>query len=116
MDRLEAIANGGPMVIWPWQIVPILRKVMADQAALSAKIDKVAATLVAEIEQIQAALAAKVPAEIDLSPEIAKLKALEEAIAGIIPDEVPPAEESDEPPTEILEPGFEVIDGEPEAE
>jgi hypothetical protein len=82
---------------------------MADQTALSLKLDQVAATLVAEIEQIKAALEAKVPAEIDLSPEIAKLDALNAAIAGIIPDEVPPADES-------LDPGFEVVEGEPDPE
>jgi hypothetical protein len=75
---------------------------MANQLALSAKIDQVAATLVAEIEQIKAALEAKVPPEIDLSPEIARLDALNTAIAGIIPD-APPADES-------LDPGFEIIE------
>lgn len=59
---------------------------MATQSALSAKIDSIAATLAAEIEQIKAALESKVPAEIDLSEEIAKLDAIELAIAGIIPD------------------------------
>ena len=91
------------MPIWPWQIPSILRNLMANQLALSAKIDQVAATLVAEIEQIKAALEAKVPPEIDLSPEIAKLDALNIAIAGIIADDVPPADET-------LEPGFEIIE------
>lgn len=90
------------MPIWPWQIIPTLRTLMATQSALSAKIDEVAATLSVEIEQIKAALEAKVPAEIDLSPEIAKLDALSAAIAGIIPDEVPTADET-------LEPGFEPV-------
>jgi hypothetical protein len=40
---------------------------------------------------VKAAIEAKVPPEIDLSPEMAKLDALTDAIANIIPDETPVA-------------------------
>lgn len=65
---------------------------MKNQADLNVAIESVSAKLTAEIEQIKEALLAKVPADIDLTAEITKLNALGDAISGIIPDEVPPAD------------------------
>jgi len=74
--------------------------VMASQSDLSKEIDKLTSTVANEIEQITASLKAKVPPEIDLSPEIKRLSALNDAIASIIPDENP-AELSTEPGTHV---------------
>lgn len=61
---------------------------MVTRAEYNAKLDAVMADLMAEIEQIKAAIEAKVPEEIDLSPEFEKLDLLGETIKGIIPDPV----------------------------
>ena len=65
---------------------------MVTRAEYNAKLDAVAADLLAEIEQIKAAIEAKVPEAIDLSPEFEKLSLLGETIKGIIPDPVEPVE------------------------
>ena len=88
-------------MIWPWQITPILRKLMSDVARLDQIIVDIVSTFDQELVQIQQELAKPKP---DLSGQIAKLEDLRTRIAGIIPDEAPPAE------AETLEPGFEVID------
>jgi len=77
------------MFIWPWQIIPILRKLMSDVAALNLKLDELSDALFTEIDQIESAIAAKLPPEVDLSPEIARIEALKELIKGIIPDAEP---------------------------
>lgn len=61
---------------------------MVTRAEFDAKLDAVMADLMAEIEQIKEAIAAKVPESVDLSPEFEKLSLLGETIKGIIPDPV----------------------------
>ena len=64
---------------------------MVSREEFNAKLDAALAVLTTEIEQIKAAIEAKVPESVDLSPEMAKLDALTAAIANIIPDETPVA-------------------------
>lgn len=61
---------------------------MVTRAEFNAKLDEAVASLAAEIEQVKAAIEAKVPEEVDLSPEFEKLSALVDGIKGIIPDPV----------------------------
>ena len=61
---------------------------MVTRAEFNTKLDEAVAALAAEIEQVKAAIEAKVPEEIDLAPEFNKLSALVDGIKGIIPDSV----------------------------
>jgi hypothetical protein len=94
------------MIIWPWQITPILRKLMSDVARLDQAIIDLVATFDAELEQIQAELAKPKP---DLSAQIAKIVELRDRVAAVIPDPEP-----DPVPTETE--GVSVDEPEPPAE
>jgi len=62
------------------------------RAEFNSKLDEAVAVLAAEIEQVKKAIEEKVPPEVDLTPEFAKLSTLIEGIKGIIPDPVPVVE------------------------
>ncbi len=65
---------------------------MVTRAEFNAKLDEGLTALAVEIEQIKEAIAAKVPEEVDLTPEFGKLSTLVDGIKGIIPDPVPVVE------------------------
>ena len=65
---------------------------MVTRAEFNSTLDEAVAVLAAEIEQVKKAIEEKVPPEVDLTPEFAKLSTLIEGIKGIIPDPVPVVE------------------------
>lgn len=71
------------------QITQETHKQMVTRAEFNNKLDEVVSTLTLEMSQIQDAIEAKVPEEIDLTPEFERLTALSESIKAIIPDAVP---------------------------